>query len=358
MRSCACLDVLPAPGDVEVNQLEEALRSLSLSNRELKWHGCGPLMEDGLPIAVSFRHEESEDARVAAHEIEDLIQKSLPSVESIETSLTAPSIFPILPYFCQQVNIIVSADDAAAEVLLKQAGIVLMENCIVGPALEALSKLAKSRIAWCDRGLDERGLSLTDEKDFRFREVARRGYQRGDLLFEDPAPAEVTSAARHSPWMPVVTRLLGEPADDLACDVSIIYSRPGSGEQEWHADGPHLGAGWCAGWEDEDEASPAYAACVFMPLVDLNLERGFTQFWPGTHKYSSLLGFGGAAPLLGATVDAIVKKGSAVIYDYRLMHRGMPNTSHDERPILQFVYHHRSYVETRNYGTEDLFDGK
>jgi len=91
-----------------------------------------------------------------------------------------------------------------------------------------------------------------------------------------------------------------------------------------------------------------------MPLVDLNIAKGFTQFWPGTHKQSGLLGFGGAAPLVGASIDAIVNKGSAVIYDYRLMHRGMSNTSEVERPIIQFVYHHKSYAETRNYGTENL----
>ena len=42
---------------------------------------------------------------------------------------------------------------------------------------------------------------------------------------------------------------------------------------------------------------------------------------------------------------SIVNAGSAVVYDYRLMHRGMPNDSEDERPILQFVYSVPEYQE-------------
>ena len=34
----------------------------------------------------------------------------------------------------------------------------------------------------------------------------------------------------------------------------------------------------------------AYALCVFVPLVQFSRARGFTQFWPGSHKYSGLLG--------------------------------------------------------------------
>ena len=54
-------------------------------------------------------------------------------------------------------------------------------------------------------------------------------------------------------------------------------------------------------------------------------------------------------------MDAIVPAGSAVLYDYRCMHRGMPNQSADtERPILQFLYHKKSYVERDNYGQTSL----
>ena len=52
-----------------------------------------------------------------------------------------------------------------------------------------------------------------------------------------------------------------------------------------------------------------------------------------------------------------VQAGGCVLYDYRLMHRGMPNTSvGTERPLVQLLYHSRAYVEKKNYGVRSLFD--
>lgn len=73
--------------------------------------------------------------------------------------------------------------------------------------------------------------------------------------------------------------------------------------QDWHTDGAHLGRD--ADWDGKG-GSPPYALCVFVPLIDLDRRVGFTQFWPGTHAYSGLLGFGSVAPLLGSAVDALL----------------------------------------------------
>ena len=52
-----------------------------------------------------------------------------------------------------------------------------------------------------------------------------------------------------------------------------------------------------------------------------------------------------------------LQAGGCVLYDYRLMHRGMPNTSvGTERPLVQLLYHSRAYVEKKNYGVRSLFD--
>lgn len=106
---------------------------------------------------------------------------------------------------------------------------------------------------------------------------------------------------------------------------------------------------------DGQGAEDPYALCVFVPLIDLDVRVGYTQFWPGSHVSSGLVGFGAAAELMGCTVDAIVAAGDAVVYDYRLMHRGMAKVGDRRRPVLQYVYHVPSYRETKNYGTEKLF---
>jgi len=107
----------------------------------------------------------------------------------------------------------------------------------------------------------------------RLREMSARGAQRFDLLLDlgTADAAAVMEAAREAAWAPVVRRILG---DDAAVQVSVVYSRPGAGEQEWHSDGPHVGA--VAGWDGEG-AAPPYALCVFVPLVNLNATVGFTQ---------------------------------------------------------------------------------
>ena len=154
-----------------------------------------------------------------------------------------------------------------------------------------------------------------------------------------------------------------------------MYSRPGAGDQDWHTDGAHADAPRAGG------AGAPYAVCVFVPLIDLDEGTGCTQFWPGTHADRELAGFGPASVVLGAAVAPYVAAGSAVLYDYRLMHRGLANRSR-ERPVLQarhpqrrpprpcvralareggaalrwqFLYHLESYEEKKNYGAAALF---
>ena len=66
---------------------------------------------------------------------------------------------------------------------------------------------------------------------------------------------------------------------------------------------------------------------------------------------------------IDACLNGIVDAGDALIYDYRLMHRGMPNNDIDGsastdgqnlRPILQLFYHLPSYTERRNYGERSV----
>ena len=202
-----------------------------------------------------------------------------------------------------------------------------------------------------------------------------------------PISIHVAHLATAGPWVPLIDALLGGP-DSHHVWVSVVYSRPGAPHQGWHADGPHVApdVGWSAHLDDGNAAAaaaaaatatattttaavdghdaktlpaPPYAVCVFVPLIDLSPEVGFTRFWPGTHAYAGLRGFGGAAEGLGLAVDCMGRAGDCVLYDYRLLHRGMPNRSEaTERPLLQFFYHQPAYRETKNYGHERLFDGE
>uniref|UniRef100_A0A0C3SK82 Phytanoyl-CoA dioxygenase n=1 Tax=Guillardia theta (strain CCMP2712) TaxID=905079 RepID=A0A0C3SK82_GUITC len=179
-----------------------------------------------------------------------------------------------------------------------------------------------------------------------------RGAQRFDLLLEQGETfAPIFELSRSGPWTEFISSAIGK---DWICDISVIYSRPGADDQDWHSDGPHLIVS--SQKNLPSSASSPYAFCVFLALIDLDELVGFTQFWPGSHREAGLAGFGSAAPVLGCAVDGIVGAGGAVVYDYRLLHRGMANKSQGtQREILQFFYHVPEYVERKNYGCTALF---
>jgi hypothetical protein len=192
------------------------------------------------------------------------------------------------------------------------------------------------------------------------------------------------SLAREGAWVPMVRKLLqgGSGDCDKGCKVyrcGCVVSLPGAEEQYWHSDGDHRGAaaGWppcsesdsqqrqqqqqqpaeegdaAAGRQDlsawgQSQAANPHNVCVFIPLVDLSHTNGYTEFWAGSQHYSKLFEKKGVQALPGGT-DAIVDAGDALLYDFRTVHRGMPNSSDAMRPILYIVYSHDDWSESRNF---------
>eukprot|EP00301_Raphidiophrys_heterophryoidea_P027074 c946_g1_i2.p1 GENE.c946_g1_i2~~c946_g1_i2.p1 ORF type:complete len:294 (+),score=50.19 c946_g1_i2:435-1316(+) len=253
---------------------------------------------------------------------------------------------------------------------MDEAGVVFFANAINASSIPEYTQAAKHCIVDADKALQFRHPQLDVGNDaFAFEEIGTRGKFRFDLVVsgDDPETESIRSLVRQGSWVPLIHDLLFPPhsdhhhdtdhdksqCPDLKCILSIIYSRPGAPDQSWHADGHHLGPVCDALGLG---AEPPYAVCVFVPLTPASKQVGFTQFWPGTHKTDKLLGFGSGAEVIGGTLDALVESGSCVVYDYRLMHRGMGNFSVDtERSVLQFVYHVPAYQELKNYGEAKLF---
>eukprot|EP00301_Raphidiophrys_heterophryoidea_P027073 c946_g1_i1.p1 GENE.c946_g1_i1~~c946_g1_i1.p1 ORF type:complete len:265 (+),score=49.40 c946_g1_i1:435-1229(+) len=224
---------------------------------------------------------------------------------------------------------------------MDEAGVVFFANAINASSIPEYTQAAKHCIVDADKALQFRHPQLDVGNDaFAFEEIGTRGKFRFDLVVSGDDHHHDTDHDKSQ-------------CPDLKCILSIIYSRPGAPDQSWHADGHHLGPVCDALGLG---AEPPYAVCVFVPLTPASKQVGFTQFWPGTHKTDKLLGFGSGAEVIGGTLDALVESGSCVVYDYRLMHRGMGNFSVDtERSVLQFVYHVPAYQELKNYGEAKLF---
>lgn len=108
---------------------------------------------------------------------------------------------------------------------------------------------------------------------------------------------------------------------------------PGSEEQPLHRDTYPLWPGW-------DQAHPASTLVVNISPIEVHEHNGSTEIWPGSHRVT------------GELTDALIekqrthtpplrvdaKKGSVVIRDIRLWHRGVPNESDNIRHMIAMVH--------------------
>lgn len=112
--------------------------------------------------------------------------------------------------------------------------------------------------------------------------------------------------------------------------------------QKWHADGGHH---FSSDQLPEGLTLPPHCINVFYPLVDLTDDNGPTEFRIGSHRRDDAKSSKIEFPLL-------CPAGSAVLFDYRIQHRGRanvlePSTSSSEnidtnidraRPVLYLAY--------------------
>ena len=111
---------------------------------------------------------------------------------------------------------------------------------------------------------------------------------------------------------------------------------PGSGTQPLHGDTGHL-------WPNMTVAHPTASVVVNVALVDVTEENGATELWPGTHLIP--LNPGRISAEMEAErrevvppVRAIARKGSLLLRDMRLWHRGVPNHSNQVRHMIAMVH--------------------
>lgn len=111
---------------------------------------------------------------------------------------------------------------------------------------------------------------------------------------------------------------------------------PGSGTQPLHRDTDHL-------WPDLPVAHPAARLVVNISPHDVSEENGGVELWPGTHLDPSV------GSLVNAETEAArravvpptrgtARKGSVLIRDMRLWHRGVPNSSDRPRHMIAMVH--------------------
>lgn len=78
--------------------------------------------------------------------------------------------------------------------------------------------------------------------------------------------------------------------------------------------------------------------------VDLTNSNGPTEFVPGSHVWHDL----DEDPRAPTEVYR-VRAGQAILFDYRLKHRGLSNTSSQERPLIYITYSRPFFLDVYNF---------
>ena len=132
------------------------------------------------------------------------------------------------------------------------------------------------------------------------------------------------------------------PAQPTVDHVDAILSKPGAAAQKFHADSgdSHLRLA---------RLCPRHRLFnCFVPLVDLTENGDGTMLWPGSHlertRYDA---YNGAIERSGSLEDDALAMaqmevpacpaGGLLLFDFRVLHRGMPNSSGRMRPLAHAV---------------------
>lgn len=186
-------------------------------------------------------------------------------------------------------------------------------------------------------------------------EIVQRSRGRWDLPI---SPRRFGIRDEDLPWWPLVTAILGQGAEHSFS--GVVYSEPASPAQCWHIDSPHIAG----------EHLEAHALNVLVALQDIPLKMGPTEFAVGSHLLTNHLANPSLAPeelvyqhehtgpemiCDGLDVPAPelwsgpLNSGSCLLFDDRILHRGLANRSDRARYVAYFSYRKRGYSENTHF---------
>lgn len=239
-------------------------------------------------------------------------------------------------------------------------GVVLARG-LVGPSLLlAINALMRARVARVMEALGNRPIGIGSRDGYH--ELVQRSPGRFDVPMSEadlvPIWGPQGSLAPEVPWLGLVRTALGAEALPSFC--GVVFSRPGSPAQQWHIDSPH----------EAMESRPAHAVNVLVALADVPLAAGPTEVARGTHLLTNHwarpwldredLLYQTASEITPAVLERpaaqepscaarpdvraehsdveAMAAGDCLIFDDRILHRGLANTSQQERWLAYFSY--------------------
>lgn len=194
-------------------------------------------------------------------------------------------------------------------------------------------------------------------------EIVQRSPGRWDVPI---TPQQFGIDDREMPWWPLVTAVLGRDAEPSFS--GVVSSEPGSPAQQWHIDSPHEMA----------EHRPAHAMNVLLALHDTPMAMGPTECARGSHFLTNHLSnpllvrdqliyqhagtspaslvSGTRSPVPESVADSLAA-GSCLVFDDRLLHRGLANRSDTIRHVAYFSYRKQGYCANTHFESQrSVFD--
>lgn len=195
--------------------------------------------------------------------------------------------------------------------LLEHKGVVLIEDLLPASVVNELRDALEDRVSdWQSSGLGK----PNNVGDKRFTVPIRL-----QKPFDNP------SVYANPVLLDALGRVMGEKPVLHAFGSVTTYK--GARMQHVHREHPLLFH------TDPGNANvPCYATTILVPLIDLDEEAGGTQLWEGTHTTARDEEYEGDPHVF------YTKAGSALVFDYRTFHGGMPCHASHGRPLLYFTY--------------------
>jgi hypothetical protein len=203
-----------------------------------------------------------------------------------------------------------------------------------------------------DAETGEREYALGQGVKYGFREIVMRSPGRYEIsLLYATAPDCLESLKQIlSPIVPPLLEATGWNEVSI-CNLSLVISTPGASQQGWHADGGHVNL---------QKHLPCHVMNVFVPLHDLTHAMGPTEIRPGTHYHTRNL-----APMMLAAacrktlrrpVAPILAAGDVLMFDYRVLHRGLANKTMQNRSFLVLTVAKPWFKDILNFPKRSLDD--
>lgn len=218
-----------------------------------------------------------------------------------------------------------SAHASAAAAELGERGFAVLgagARAIDASVCATVASECSARLERLIEAADSAGCAVFDQQ-YSFAEICHRKRLRWDMRMDDSAAWRALCAAAVGQAAPVLRELCGGSEEDVRVVMSgVVVSRAGALAQRFHADGS--GRLWN----------------VFVPLVDIAPDADGTQFWPGSQGLdlpeAAVLSLSAEPGAMAAMVSPGLETGGLLLFDYRCVHRGLPNGGR-ERAVAYVV---------------------